>query len=149
MTTGYRAKSYRIAVGFPHSLVTANQAQKHFNNGALQRDFFRQMRFLLHGSGLVPVVFTTAARESQCRLGRSLVSALSYPLLMMIVRGKAKSVARSSSSVRTGFTNGTSPSTTSWNPPPPAREIRGTTLRLVGFRHRCENRGRQGGFGGT
>jgi hypothetical protein len=52
MTTGYRAKSYCIAVSFPHSLVTANQAQKHFNKGALQRDFFRQMRFLLHGSGL-------------------------------------------------------------------------------------------------
>jgi hypothetical protein len=52
MTTGYRAKSYCIAVGFPYSLVTANQAQKHFNKGALQRDFFRQMRFLLHGSGL-------------------------------------------------------------------------------------------------
>jgi hypothetical protein len=52
MTTGYRAKSYCIAVGFPHSLVTANQAQKHFNKGALQQDFFRQMRFLLHGSGL-------------------------------------------------------------------------------------------------
>jgi hypothetical protein len=51
MTTGYRAKSYCIAVGFPYSLVTANQAQKHFNKGALQRDFFRQMRFLLHGSG--------------------------------------------------------------------------------------------------
>jgi hypothetical protein len=32
--------------------VTANQAQKPFNKGALQRDFFRQMRFLLHGSGL-------------------------------------------------------------------------------------------------
>jgi hypothetical protein len=60
---------------------------------------------------------------------------------MMIVRGKAKSVARPSSPVRTGFTNGTSPSTTSWTPPPPAREIRGTTLRLVGFRYRCENRG--------
>src|ERR1035438_6912485 len=54
MTTGYRAKSYCIAVGFPHSFVTANQAQKPFNKGALQRDFFRQMRFLLHGSGLEP-----------------------------------------------------------------------------------------------
>jgi hypothetical protein len=52
MTTGYRANSYCIAVGFPHSLVTVNQAQKHFNKGALQRDFFRQMRFLLPGSGL-------------------------------------------------------------------------------------------------
>jgi hypothetical protein len=51
MTIGYRAKSYCIAVGFSHRLVTANQAQKHFNKGALQRDLFRQMRFLLHGFG--------------------------------------------------------------------------------------------------
>ena len=40
-----------------------------------------------------------------------------------------------------GLYERTSPSTTSWTPPPPAREIRGTTLRLVGFRYRCENRG--------
>jgi hypothetical protein len=63
MTTGYRAKSYCIAVGFPHSLVTANQAQKHFNKGALQQDFFRQMRFLLHGSGLAGCGWLTSRRN--------------------------------------------------------------------------------------
>jgi hypothetical protein len=52
VTTSYRAKSYCIAISFPHSLVKANQAQKHFNKGALQRDFFHQMKFLLHDSGL-------------------------------------------------------------------------------------------------
>jgi hypothetical protein len=51
MTIGYRANSYCIAVGFLHSIVVANQAQKHFNKVDQRRDFFHSTEFLLHGSG--------------------------------------------------------------------------------------------------